>query len=165
MEQNYTHLVGLALDMSRARVPDVFTDSLPNRHQLRHDSTQLFKGHLPGDHTTAKFGQVLHPRLLQGPAKTHHQEINHSGDFQHSKNLLMSHTIAVQEHISRELPSIHKTLPVTAFVAENSQNRRTDTTNADGEEGWRQTGYDAGQRRQLSLGYPLTQSFDIDANV
>ena len=131
LKQNYTHLVGLALDMSRTRVPDVLPDSLPNRNQLRYDSTQFIKRHLPGDHTTAKLGQVLHPRLLQGPAKTQHQEVDHRGDLQQSKNFLMSHTITVQEHISGKLPSIHKTMPVTAFVAEYPQNRRTDTTNAD----------------------------------
>ena len=151
--------------MPRTRVPDVLSDSLPNRNQLRHDSAQFIKRHLPGDHTTAKLGQVLHPRLLQGPAKTQHQEVDHCGDFQQSKNPLMSQTKKVQEHISRKLPSIHKTMPVTAFVAEYPQNRRADTTNADREGCWRQTCYDARQGRQLWLGYPLTPRLDIDADV
>ena len=81
LKQNYTHLVSLALDVSGTSVPNVLPDGIPNGDQLSHDTTQFSERHLSGDHTTAKFGKVLHPGLLQSPTKTHHQEVDHGGDF------------------------------------------------------------------------------------
>ena len=81
LKQNYTHLVNLALDVSRTSVSNVLPDSVPNGDQLSHDTTQISERHLSDDHTTAKFGKILHPGLLQSPTKTHHQEVDHSGDF------------------------------------------------------------------------------------
>ena len=161
LKKNHSHFVEGTFDMSWTSIWNVFANSIPHGHEIRHNSTKLVKSHTPSDHTSAQLSDILHPGLLQSSTQSQHNKINHRGHFQHSKDLLMCHTITMQENFGREFPSKDETTTTWTLIANNTQKGRTHTTDTKGHQPRRETRHHPRQRWQLGVWHTLTKLLHI----
>ena len=158
---NKTHPVSRTLEMRGTSEAHI----LPNGNQLNDDSAQISKCHSPSNNTTTESWHSCHPRLLQSPAQTQHQEVDHPSHFEHPENLLMSFSVTTQEDLLRKHLAVHKLTTINAVFAEHTQQCRASSLTGHGQLTRSQTIHNARQPSQFCSRDSLTGRFNMYAHT